>query len=287
MELLGGEGADRLQEPVAPRRRPRRAPAPSRPASRARRAPGALVGRVADLLHRLERPAFVEAGEPAQQPLLVRVEERVAPADRRAERPLPQRQVAIAGGEEVQGVVEPLEESRGLEDPRAGGGQLEGERQAVEPAADLGDRRGVGLAQREAGLDLRGPLDEERHGRAAPERVERLGAGRGQLERRQAELGLGADLERRAAGGDDAQPRATRDERGDVLRRVQHLLEVVEHEQHVAASDHRPERVESRAALRLGNREGGRDRGQHVRSPRSPRRARRRPRRPRGRSRGG
>ena len=101
-------------------------------------------------------------------------------------------------------MVEPLEESRGLEDARAGGGQLEGERQAVEPAADLGDRRGVGLAEREAGLDLRGPLDEERHGRAAPERVERLGAGRGQLERRQAELGLGADLERRAAGGDDA-----------------------------------------------------------------------------------
>ena len=75
-----------------------------------------LVRPVADLLHRLEGPALVEDREPAQQPLLPRVEERIAPADRRAKGPLPERQVAIAGGQEVESVVEALQQQ-----PRARG----------------------------------------------------------------------------------------------------------------------------------------------------------------------
>jgi hypothetical protein len=58
----------------------------------------------------------------------VRVEERVAPADGGPKRSLPDWQVAIAGGEEVQGVVEAVEQDRGLEDAHARGGQLQGER---------------------------------------------------------------------------------------------------------------------------------------------------------------
>ena len=123
------------------RRRPRRARAPSRPASRARRARGGA-----------RRPRSRPAPSPrASSPrgstesrrssrCSCGVEERVAPADRRAQRALAERQVAIARGEQVEGVVEPLEQRRGLEDAHAGGGQLEGERQAVEPAADRGDR---------------------------------------------------------------------------------------------------------------------------------------------------
>ena len=80
--------------------------------------------------------------------LLLRVEEGIAPADRRTERPLAQRQVAIPGREKVQGMVEPLQKGRGFEDAHARGGELQGERQAVKAAADLGDRCGVDLGQR-------------------------------------------------------------------------------------------------------------------------------------------
>ena len=147
VELLGGERADRLQQRVPPGvAHDAHQPLLDQRVELVQRSV-ALVVRVADLLHRLECPALVKAGEPPQQPLLLRVEERVAPADRRAERPLAQRQVAIAGGEEVQGVVEPLQQGRGLEDADARGGELQGERQAVEAAADLGDRRGVDLGR--------------------------------------------------------------------------------------------------------------------------------------------
>ena len=100
----------------------------------------ALVLLVADLLQSLQGPALVEDGEPAQQPLLRAVEERVAPADRRAQRALAQREVAIARRQQVERVVEPLQQRGGLQHAHAGRGQLEREGQAVEPAADRGDR---------------------------------------------------------------------------------------------------------------------------------------------------
>src|SRR5206468_691403 len=117
---------------------------------------------VADLLHRLERPALVEDRDTAQEPLLLCVEQRVAPADRRPQGALAQRQVAVARGQQVEGMVEPLEQYRGLEDSHARGGELEGERQPVEPAADRGERRRVAGGEREAGLDLLSALDEQR-----------------------------------------------------------------------------------------------------------------------------
>ena len=132
----------------------------------------ALVLAVADLLHRLERPAFVEDREPAQQPLLRGVEQRVAPADRRAQRALAKRQIAIARRQQVERVIEPLEQRRGLEDSHARRGELERQRQAVEPAADRGDRRRVRGREREAGLHLLRTLEEERDRRALLQRVE-------------------------------------------------------------------------------------------------------------------
>jgi hypothetical protein len=73
-----------------------------------------------------------------------------------------------------------------------------------------------------------------------------------------------ADLERRAAGGDHPQRRAARRERRDVEGSVEHLLEVVEHQQHGPVADHRGERLERRAPERLGDVERGGDRGHHL-----------------------
>ncbi len=51
-----------------------------------------------------------------------------------------------------------------------GGGELDGECQPIEPAADLGNRRGVGVAERKGLVALQGTLDEEldRRKRSAP-----------------------------------------------------------------------------------------------------------------------
>ena len=66
--------------------------------------------------------------------------------------------------------------------PHGGGGEFQGQRQAVEPAAQLGDRGGVLAGQREAGLDIPGPVHEQPHRRGFGEH--RQGAsGRGNAKR--------------------------------------------------------------------------------------------------------
>ena len=69
------------------------------------------------------------------------VEERVAPVDRGAQRLLPLGNVARAGREHVEGVVEPLEQRLRGQEPQPGGGELERERQAVQAPADRRDGR--------------------------------------------------------------------------------------------------------------------------------------------------
>ena len=70
MELLGGEGADRLEQRIALARAHHAHEALLDERVELVERAVALVLAVADLLHRLERPAFVEDGDAAQQPLL-------------------------------------------------------------------------------------------------------------------------------------------------------------------------------------------------------------------------
>ena len=55
-----------------------------------------VAGDPADGLRRLDRRATREHAEASEQPLILRVEQVVAPVDRAAQRPLPLRQVAPA-----------------------------------------------------------------------------------------------------------------------------------------------------------------------------------------------
>src|SRR6187402_1444084 len=68
-----------------------------------------------DVLDRLEGRPSAEDREPAEELLLVRIEELVAPCDRRTEGPLSLREVPRPGDEQRKPVVEPLEERGGLE----------------------------------------------------------------------------------------------------------------------------------------------------------------------------
>ena len=75
--------------------------------------------------------------------LLVGVEQVVAPLDRRAQRLLP-RVDAAARLQQVEPAREAVEELRGREHAHARGGELERERQLLEPRAELGDAVGGG-----------------------------------------------------------------------------------------------------------------------------------------------
>ena len=109
----------------------------------------------------------------------------VAPLDGRAQRLLARQRGPAAAGEQAEAVVELGQD---LLDPQHAGArrrQLERQRDAVEPPADLGDGRRVGVGERELGRDLAGALDEEPHRLEALERGRAAAAPRlGQRQRR-------------------------------------------------------------------------------------------------------
>ena len=64
-------------------------------------------------------------------------------------RPLTLGQVASAAGQEVQAAVEALEDLVGRQEPHPGGGELDGQRHALQRGDDAVDRLGVVLVDRE------------------------------------------------------------------------------------------------------------------------------------------
>ena len=93
---------------------------------------------VADGLRGLKRAAAGEHRQPGEQPLLLLVEQPVAPVDRRLQRALAPRRVARPAGKHRQAALEPIEDLGRREDLGSGGGELDRERQPVEPLAHGG-----------------------------------------------------------------------------------------------------------------------------------------------------
>ena len=122
------------------------------------------------------------------------------------------------------------------EDPDARRGQLDGQRQPVQPDADLGDRRRVRGVDREVRAHGHGPLDEQGHRRELRERLEVRADGSGRAARAAAP-GIPAHRRRAAATRLVASTRASGQpgqQLADLRRGLDHLLEVVEHQQHAA-----------------------------------------------------
>jgi hypothetical protein len=121
-----------------------------------------------DGLDGLQREPSREDAESREEPLLLRAEEVVAPRDRASERLVALGQVAPLAADDVEAIAQAREEIRQREELRAGGGQLDGERQCVQPATDLGDQGGVlGVA-----ADGLGPIPEEVNGVVFRERAD-------------------------------------------------------------------------------------------------------------------
>ena len=163
----------------------------------------------------------------------------------------------------AEAVLEPAEHRLRREDSDARRRQLDGQRQAVESHADLGHGRRVLVGDLEVGLHRAGALDEERDRLELRELGERREVRRvGQAERRNRVLLLARHAQHAAAARQDGQVRAGRQQRVDRWRRVDHLLEVVEHQQHPPLADVVDQPIDRaappavRKAERLGDRGG-------------------------------
>ena len=201
----------------------------------------------------LQREAAVERGQAAQQHLLARAEQRVAPLHRRSQRAVARQRRAAPRGEQAEGVVEAVRDLLGRQHAHARRGELDRERDAVEPPADLGHGRRVARRQRERRRRGLRPLDEQLH---------RLGA----RHRRHEPRRLAAHAERLAARRQHREPRAGAQQLLGELRALLHqVLAVVEDEQHPVAADLGHEQLERRRAGALGEVQHGRDvRGERV-----------------------
>ena len=143
------------------------------------------------------------------------------------------------------------------QDLDAGGGQLDRQRQAVQPAADLDHRAGVFRRQREVGLDCGGPLDEERNRCAVHQRGRReQRARRRQRQGRDRELLLAVDVERQTARRQHLECRTGVQQFLDEGCAIGHLLEIVhEQERPAEAAQMLGDRVHQREIAALTNTE--------------------------------
>ena len=152
-------------------------------------------------LRRLDRAAAGKDGQAAEDGLLLRREEIVAPGDRIAHRLLAGREGAGAARQERQPLLQPLQQRLRREDLDPRGGQLDGQRQPVEPGADLGHGGRVGSGHGEVRLDRLRPLDEQAHRLVLAQALDRRQVGRiGQRERCQRVFLLAVGMQRDAAG---------------------------------------------------------------------------------------
>jgi hypothetical protein len=210
-----------------------------------------------------------EHPEPGEQLLLARVEQPVAPDDGVAHRLLPLGEVRPVPAQELEPVAEAREQVLGPQQLHPRRDQLDGERQAVQAAADLRHRLRVVLPDREAGTYGPRPLDEEAHGVVGAHLVE--GAVAGEAQRVDRELVLALDVQDGAARDDDGEARAAPEELGHQRGGIGQLLEVVEDHERAAVAEEVPDHLEPpRVAAGAGGaadaeaerpHHGGRDQG--------------------------
>ena len=114
-----------------------------------------------DVLRGLQREAAGEDAEPPEHGLLVRRQQAVAPFQRRAQRLMPAQHDARARSEHVEAFVEARAQAFDAEQRHPRRGEFDRERNAVQPPADLDDRRRMRGRQREVRIDRLRARDEE------------------------------------------------------------------------------------------------------------------------------
>ena len=158
-QLLGGELADRVEHPEAQAAVDLLGPDEALVGEERQAVDDVdaveLARRPADRLGAVELAAADEDRQPGEQAALARAEQVVAPGDRAAERLLALGQVARAGRQDAELVLEPLEDRLGREELHPGRRELDRERHPVEPGGDPRDGRRVLVRDPEVGPDAR------------------------------------------------------------------------------------------------------------------------------------
>ena len=175
VQALGRELADRLQHRVARRRPPGTAHLPQH--AQADQLLQAVEHRQARV-HRgaAARFADIQAGASGEhragreQPPGPRRQQVMAPGDRSPQRLLPVRKVTAAAGQQAQRMLKPGRDRLRRQQPDPRRRQLDGQRQAVQPADNLRDRRRVLIVDGES---------RYHGGRALGEQPRRLAGGQG------------------------------------------------------------------------------------------------------------
>jgi hypothetical protein len=207
----------------------------------------------ADAFGGFEREAAGEHAEAPEEGAFGVVEEVVAPLDRAEQRLLSRDPRAVGAGEQLEALAEPPHDLVGRHRPDAGGGELDGERDAVEVTTDRHDVGDVGVGHLEGVVGETGAVDEE------PDRVVGHGGtgfdvGLGQRQRRDPVDELAGDAEALAAGREHVEVGTPGEqvaaESGDG---VDDLFAVVEHDQHLLGADRLGERAQERLAADRGD----------------------------------
>ena len=164
-EPLGGELADGLQQPVAQRLPGRLGHHQALIHKRAEQA-GDLerleVTDAADCFGGVQIEAFGEHRQAPQQQLLGAVQQRIRPLDGGCQGLLPRQSGAASPGQEAETLVETVCKATQRQRAQPGSGQLDGQRQPVQPLADRHHQRGGPLVDHQGGALRPGPLDEQR-----------------------------------------------------------------------------------------------------------------------------
>ena len=122
---------------------------------------GNVVGGAADGLHGGQAERASEHPEPGEQRLLAGRQQAETPVQSAPERPLPLRQVTRPAGQQTQPVAQPRKQRLRGQQLHPGGREFDGQRQPVQPTADLGDGFGVLAGQLESRGRGTRPLHEQ------------------------------------------------------------------------------------------------------------------------------
>ncbi len=164
---------------------------------------------------------------------------------------MPRRTRRPAGPEQRERVTGLRREPVERQGPQAYGGQLDGQGQAVQAAAERGGLRAVGVGQGEAGRDGGRPLDEQGQRVAVP-----CGVGRREGQGRYGEDVFAGYVQGLSAGGQDRQAGGPRQQRaGQRGAGVEQVLAGVQDQQQFALGQVCGERVQGRAGRLHGHAE--------------------------------
>ena len=261
-QLVEREGPHRLEQQVAAARRGL-LPGHDRGVDQ----PGQVAGgialdgeRRAEVLGGIESEPARELGQGSQEPLFGSGEQPVRPLDRRAQGPVTQLRRRPTGLQEVEGPAQAIPEITHAEARCPAGGQLQRQRQTVEPPHDLGHDRGVGLGEDEGAVAPLG-VEQERDDRRCGRDFLGSGARRWHGQRAEAEHVLAGQPEWLPRRRQDREPVAGADEQGGQISAVvEHVLAAVEHEDRGADGEALDGRGEQVVTIGRAQAEGGTER---------------------------